>query len=1336
MMFLMRAFFACAALALSFAVSAQVLWNTALNPPEEPMPLHRTAIVNADAGAIYVSAVLVATDVSRVRVAKLSPTGEAVWVRWVDGSPLDYAKSLFSHADGSVSQVVLGDNSSSLCVANFTSNGTPRARYCLDGLTSNASVTQAADGDLIFASGDYDRFVSKRAADGAIRWTVTETQSSYRTTLAAQIDSAGNYLELRRGWFAVRRATDGVLISSGAVLDTANTSQNPANLRTLIPRANGEFVFLLNEMQTSNAVVASVARYRADGSRAWLRTVTFPTTVFSSTQIVGLFAEGADDVIVAREGQSADAGSELARLTSAGTIAWQKHLSRVSRIVQAGTSLSAIRTDVGAGVTDSFIFPISTANGSLGTPLIYTRNDAFAANAWFPAANGMIAAFQRDYISSGQFPDTLAATLVFLRPTAPERWVHEAKFRRAAQMTDTTACLMPKLTKSSPDAWWGRSANIVEPNSFPSWLPRWLGRTASDGSAAGRSPGIANGCGFPMADDGGQIVVNFDAFARAKKLTAGGLTEWQVNGQLSPTTYSSNRAGVQITEGSGETTYAVGNLVGRVSASGAIGFEVLTNQSEPQFAAKDSAGNTWVVYSNNTPAVVKVSPTGTVLWTTLIDIPTCTDTLVAARKLINDDILIGTQSCGEGRVFRIAVNGAIAWQRIVSGDFIRPYVALKALAEDTAGNLYAGGCSAKQSDARDSTANSMLVSWTAAGSERWSQYADLAGDSADCVTSIAVDNAGNSISVISAASGVPQLWSISASGAERWRDGQLLSNPVANDAVAAFDETGNLVVLGQSPRNEFENSLVTMRKISLAGVASTQRIKFLQVPSNPIGFRVPFSVRLSLRDALDQPVVAASARVARIALAAGSGNLGGPLTCTIAAGASECDVSGLIYNRVESGVALSAWSDGMPAGYSAPLTFVQAPSVTTIGITPGTSFTAYDVRVLDAVATSPAVLPLNFAGYVYDPTAADNVSIRNCTSPLVSANEISRRRCELLVRTAAFPVTASFVSNSSEVANSTTQRAAPSIAKAQPTLAVIEEPRNAGIAGDRVRFQVKLRTPSSFNLVPYLNAADVSMSAGSCSSTRGNTSSSFDQPDRYFVCEVTGLGAGTHSITFSFAGNDDLLPAQSVTRSVTLVAGAVVRGNSLPYSASVCSPNPGIVCSSDTEQYEWQCTGPVGMSGQVFFIPGSGPYVTPGSPFSFSNVSGVVQFNSTGNWTYDSGSCRLDVDGDGARLAGTDGVIILRRMLGLTGDALLAGATHRCVPLSAAGITSRISISSYDLDGNGQVTPGTDGLMLLRVLLGFQGDAVTDGAIGPNAIRTDWNQVRAFLSGSCSLYLN
>jgi len=56
---------------------------------------------------------------------------------------------------------------------------------------------------------------------------------------------------------------------------------------------------------------------------------------------------------------------------------------------------------------------------------------------------------------------------------------------------------------------------------------------------------------------------------------------------------------------------------------------------------------------------------------------------------------------------------------------------------------------------------------------------------------------------------------------------------------------------------------------------------------------------------------------------------------------------------------------------------------------------------------------------------------------------------------------------------------------------------------------------------------------------------------------------------------------------------------------------------------------------------------------------------------------------------------------------------------------------SLDVDGNNFVDPLTDGLLLMRAMFGLTGDAVTLGALGANANRNTWEAIRSFLNTQC-----
>ena len=111
------------------------------------------------------------------------------------------------------------------------------------------------------------------------------------------------------------------------------------------------------------------------------------------------------------------------------------------------------------------------------------------------------------------------------------------------------------------------------------------------------------------------------------------------------------------------------------------------------------------------------------------------------------------------------------------------------------------------------------------------------------------------------------------------------------------------------------------------------------------------------------------------------------------------------------------------------------------------------------------------------------------------------------------------------------------------------------------------------------------------------------------------------------------------------------------------------------------------------------------------------------------GTPSLDIDGSNRSGALTDGLLVLRSLLGLSGASLVNGA----IGLGATR-TSGTQIADYltdvrptlDVDGNGKTDVLTDGLLVLRYLLGFRGDSLITGAIGLGATRTTNVAIEAY----------
>jgi trimeric autotransporter adhesin len=94
--------------------------------------------------------------------------------------------------------------------------------------------------------------------------------------------------------------------------------------------------------------------------------------------------------------------------------------------------------------------------------------------------------------------------------------------------------------------------------------------------------------------------------------------------------------------------------------------------------------------------------------------------------------------------------------------------------------------------------------------------------------------------------------------------------------------------------------------------------------------------------------------------------------------------------------------------------------------------------------------------------------------------------------------------------------------------------------------------------------------------------------------------------------------------------------------------------------------------------------------------------------------------------AATDGVMVLRALFGITGTAISTGTGTR----SAADIaTYLININpKFDVNGDGKTQPLTDGLLIVRYLLGLRNAPLVDG-VPLTALRPDASSIALYLAG-------
>ena len=113
-----------------------------------------------------------------------------------------------------------------------------------------------------------------------------------------------------------------------------------------------------------------------------------------------------------------------------------------------------------------------------------------------------------------------------------------------------------------------------------------------------------------------------------------------------------------------------------------------------------------------------------------------------------------------------------------------------------------------------------------------------------------------------------------------------------------------------------------------------------------------------------------------------------------------------------------------------------------------------------------------------------------------------------------------------------------------------------------------------------------------------------------------------------------------------------------------------------------------------------------------------------------TGCFSFDIDNSTSLAALTDGLLVIRHLFGFTGDTLIASATDTsAIRNSAADISAYLTAaeSELDIDGSGDVTALTDGLLLIRYLFGFSGDSLISGAVGTSATRTTSAEIEDYI---------
>ncbi|MEO8136957.1 MAG: PASTA domain-containing protein, partial [Betaproteobacteria bacterium] len=243
------------------------------------------------------------------------------------------------------------------------------------------------------------------------------------------------------------------------------------------------------------------------------------------------------------------------------------------------------------------------------------------------------------------------------------------------------------------------------------------------------------------------------------------------------------------------------------------------------------------------------------------------------------------------------------------------------------------------------------------------------------------------------------------------------------------------------------------------------------------------------------------------------------------------------------------------------------------------------------------------------------------------------------------------------------------------------------------------------------------------------------QPQEAAMAAITAGGFSIGSITFQ---PSNVVPAGSVISQnppagqslppgtvVNLVISMGANGVFVPNVVGLSQPaattaitNAGLTVGTVT-----QGGSPGGPTPSVLAqSPASGAVAASGSPVALFVTGGGVAPVFT-----------LDVDGSNTTTrydALTDGLIVIRYLFGLSGTALTSGALGATATRTNPGTLKAYldtNRPALDIDGNGTADALTDGLLILRYLFGLTGNALIGGAIDPLGTRTTAPAVTAYI---------
>ncbi len=220
-----------------------------------------------------------------------------------------------------------------------------------------------------------------------------------------------------------------------------------------------------------------------------------------------------------------------------------------------------------------------------------------------------------------------------------------------------------------------------------------------------------------------------------------------------------------------------------------------------------------------------------------------------------------------------------------------------------------------------------------------------------------------------------------------------------------------------------------------------------------------------------------------------------------------------------------------------------------------------------------------------------------------------------------------------------------------------------------------------------------------------------------------GILSGTPTTFGAFSGvvtvNNGIAPnpTQPFNISIAKTPQTITFPAIAPFSWYQGSATLAAAASSGLTVTYAVTSGPCSLAGNV--LTASSPGVCGITANQSGNATFAAATQQSQSATVNVGPALLDIDASGAPTKydpATDGLMVMRFLLGYQGNAITDNATSATPGRSPAQIVTHLTslLPLLDVDGDSSVRGTSDGLLILRYMLGLRGAALLAGAaVGP-----------------------